>query len=217
MLRKVKLYGRLAKRFGKSFDLDIEDAPEAVRALSVQIPGFRQEMEKGQYRVVRGRGPKSPDAIDLGLEDMKLRLGKADLHIIPVAAGSKGGRGGGAAKIVLGAAIVAMAVIAAPAAAAGSTAFFGANMGAAALGGLTTFGGIAMMGVMMAVSGIAMMLSPQPKMDEGQSYKSVDQRESFIFSAPRNISEQGATKPLVYGQFRVGSVIGSTGLTVEQI
>lgn len=37
MLKTIKLYGILAKKFGKEFQLDVANTREAVRALSVQI------------------------------------------------------------------------------------------------------------------------------------------------------------------------------------
>ena len=44
MLKTVKLYGILAKKFGKEFRLDVENTREAMRALSVQVPGFEKFM-----------------------------------------------------------------------------------------------------------------------------------------------------------------------------
>lgn len=44
MLKTIKLYGVLAKKFGKEFKLAVESTREAVKALSVQVPGFEQFM-----------------------------------------------------------------------------------------------------------------------------------------------------------------------------
>ncbi|MFW2044483.1 tail assembly protein, partial [Acinetobacter sp. ULE_I053] len=44
MLKTIKLYGVLGKKFGKEFKLAVESTREAVRALSVQVPGFEQFM-----------------------------------------------------------------------------------------------------------------------------------------------------------------------------
>ena len=44
MLKIIRLYGILAKKFGKEFRLDVESTSEAMRALSVQVPGFEHFM-----------------------------------------------------------------------------------------------------------------------------------------------------------------------------
>ena len=44
MLKTIKLYGVLGKKFGKEFHLAVESTREAVKALSVQVPGFEQFM-----------------------------------------------------------------------------------------------------------------------------------------------------------------------------
>ena len=44
MLKTIKLYGILAKRFGKEFRLDVENTREAMRALCVQVQGFEHFM-----------------------------------------------------------------------------------------------------------------------------------------------------------------------------
>ena len=44
MLKTIKLYGILAKKFGKQFKLDVANTREAIRALSAQIPGFEKFM-----------------------------------------------------------------------------------------------------------------------------------------------------------------------------
>ena len=44
MLKTIKLYGVLGKRFGRQFKLDVANTREAIRALSIQLPGFEKFM-----------------------------------------------------------------------------------------------------------------------------------------------------------------------------
>lgn len=43
-MKTIKLYGVLAKKFGKEFRLSVESTREAMRALSVQVQGFEHFM-----------------------------------------------------------------------------------------------------------------------------------------------------------------------------
>ncbi|EBS2696525.1 tail assembly protein, partial [Salmonella enterica subsp. enterica serovar Newport] len=49
-MARVCLYGDL-QRFGRRTDLSIKTAAEGIRALAVQIPGFRQRLSEGWYQV----------------------------------------------------------------------------------------------------------------------------------------------------------------------
>lgn len=44
MLKTIKLYGVLAEQFGHQFKLDVSSTREAIRALSVLLPGFEKFM-----------------------------------------------------------------------------------------------------------------------------------------------------------------------------
>lgn len=41
-LRTIRLYGRLGARFGRKFQLAVNSPAEAIFALSILLPGFRQ-------------------------------------------------------------------------------------------------------------------------------------------------------------------------------
>jgi predicted phage tail protein len=198
----IHLHGRL-RAFGGPHRLHVATAAEAIRALCEQLPGLRAALLRGSWRLMRGR-------VAMDQRELALGLGAArDLHLLPVPNGR--GRGGG--KILLGAVIIAGAFIAAPAAAAG-TGFLGANMGATAIGGLgITYGNIAMFGVTMILSGVAQMLSPQPKAPK--PFEPADRQASWLFEQPVNVSSQGQPVPLVYGRFRTGSVVISAALEAE--
>jgi predicted phage tail protein len=205
-LRTIHLHGALRERFGPSYRLDVASAGEAGRALAAIVPGFRAFVMPRAFRVIRG---PLDGGMALGPEDLGFRLGRADLHIVPVVAGAGGGRGGAAAKIVIGVLIVAAAVAFAPAGAGlGGTAF-------TVLGSSVTYGSIALVGVGLALAGISQMLAPTPKAADFDQRNPVDQRPSFLFNGSVNMSEQGGALPLCYGTFWCGSVVVSAGLEAE--
>lgn len=209
-MAKIVLHGDLAQ-FGGPYEIFVKTPGEAIRALSVQIKGFRRRIGQGQFRVVRRSGAGLERELDAQTLGFRLR-NSHELHITPVVAGSMGR---GTTKIILGAALVAAAVAFAPAAAAGAG-FLGAEMGATVGFMGITYGGIAGLGLSMALGGAAQMLSPQVKGSSGTA-TSQDRRESFLFSGPINVTQQGVAKPLVFGRFICGSVVISSSLSAESI
>lgn len=201
-MRKVILHGRLGKKFGREFNLEVETCGEAIRAIAVQIRDFADELKKGAYEIVRG---KQKSGLRLGEEDINtFRLGQADLHIIPV---TKGSKRGGILKMILGVALVGIAIFASG----GTLAAPLAGLTSAS-GGLTLWGSVAMVGLGMAVMGASQMFAKkeQPK-DETKK------EDSFTFSGPGNAYEQGNAVPLIYGRVITGSIPASSGIDVEDI
>lgn len=205
-MRNVILHGHLAEKFGPSFRLAVATAGEALRALNVNFPGqFVEALMEGSYRVVRG------EDFDLELEVInEFNLGMADLHIVPVIAGSaSGNKGGSAVKTIIGVALVGVAIFASG----GTLAAPLAGMGATAFGGVT-WGTIALFGVAMALSGIAGMLTPK---DANKPKTDSQKQDSFSFSGPVNVTGAGGAVPLIYGHVITGSVVISAGFDVEDI
>lgn len=217
MIRTVHLHGPLGERFGREHRFDVVNPSEAVRALCVLFGHeFRAALKDGTWHVVAGDTLDAGE--DFGAEDMlACGLGGMDLHLAPAVCGSEGGSFFNA---ILGVALLATAFIASPASwtVAGVS---GGGMGAtmfSAFGGSFTYGNLAALGAVMAVSGVASMLSPTPQL--GNPYTSREKAEdtpSFLFNGPRNTSEQGGPIPLVYGRHRVGWTLISNGITVEQL
>lgn len=204
MKRNIILHGELAERFGKSFALSVKTAHEAVRALAIQIPGFGQAVHDGAWHVVRTK-PNSddPDAGTSLDEDMldSFQLGRGDLHIMPVVAGSKRS---GLLKIILGVALIGGAFIGAA---------FGGGLAAplAASGAMhsITWGNVAMIGLAVAAAGVSEMMAPDEETEKKE--------ESYLFSGPQNTYAEGAPVPLVYGEVYTGGVLISIGMDVEDI
>jgi predicted phage tail protein len=204
-LRTIHLHGALRDRFGPSYRLDVATAGEAGRALAAIVPGFRAFVAPGRFRVIRG---PLEAGMALGHEDLGFRLGKADLHIVPVVAGAGGGRGGSIAKIVVGVILIAAVVV------------LSGGSGAAALPGLLgaagmTTASVAVIGVGLIVAGVSQLMAPTPQANDFDQRNPVDQRPSFLFNGSVNMSEQGGALPLCYGTFWCGSVVASAGLEAE--
>ena len=75
----VRFYGDL-KQFGTVFKLDIGSVPEAIRALVIQIPGLREHIEKGSYKV-------RVDGKYIGDEGVHSEV-SSTLHLTPVVKGA---------------------------------------------------------------------------------------------------------------------------------
>ncbi|QIG75627.1 tail assembly protein I [Rhizobium phage RHph_Y2_17_1] len=196
-MRKVYLHGELGARFGYEFEMEVETAAEAVRALCVNFRGFEQAMRAGEFHVVRGNDIDTGRDLDLELCST-YRLGKAPLHIAPHIAGSKRG---GLLKVVLGVALVGAAFLF-------SGGALAAPIAGGALGGVT-YGNMAILGVALAVAGVSQMLSPEEKEEKSE--------DSFISSGPGNTYEQGGALPLVYGDVITGGILVSAGVDIEQL
>jgi predicted phage tail protein len=82
MLRKIKLYGRLAKFIGKRvLEADVSSAAEAVRFLLANWPELERHMADQHYRVSLG-------AYDLVEDELHDPAGKQPIKIVPVVTGA---------------------------------------------------------------------------------------------------------------------------------
>jgi|APSaa5957512535_1039671.scaffolds.fasta_scaffold15048_2 predicted phage tail protein len=221
-MKSIQLYGELGEKFGKSFKLDISNPSEAIRALDVNLRGFREYLLKDLkgYQVFVGK--KSID--ELQLTDP---LGAQVFKIVPVISGSKSST----FKIILGAVLIwaawpAMGAIA-PGSAAEFAAFEAVSFEAISVSGISgwgmpfagglgmgvTNGMIAKLGVSMMLGGISQALAPQPK-PRGE-YQYADNLPSYHFDGPINTSRQGVPVPICYGRLTIGSAVISAGVYSE--
>lgn len=77
MRRTVHLHGRLGKKFGRRFDLEVNSPAEAIRALCVQLKGFESYIRDRSYVLCVDDRALEADHLTLG-------MGRArDLHISP--------------------------------------------------------------------------------------------------------------------------------------
>mgnify|MGYP003624722083 CR=1 FL=1 len=192
---KVKLYGKLKKKFGESYELNATDARECIRALSVQLPDFNEVMFKSDVRLVWG-DLKSNRELDE--ESLSLTIENKELHIIPSASGA----GGNTGKIIAGAALI-------------GASFFVPGAGIAGISALSATT-VAVVGTSLMLSGVAQSLAPQANSDY-ESQQKADQRASYLFDGPVNRAGEGIAIPLIIGEVKTGSIVVSSGLDSEQL
>jgi predicted phage tail protein len=193
MLRKIKLYGKLAKFIGhRVLEADVATAAEAVRFLVANWPEVERHMSDQHYRVSIG-------TYDIDLEELHHPAGAAPISFVPVVAGA-----GAVGRIIAGVALIAFALLFAPGAALASAAF---TLGSQAV---TVIAGI---GLSLVLGGVAQLLTPTPKLSQDEG----DPRKSFSFSGIQNTNRAGVAVPVVYGETLVGSVVISAGIDIVQV
>lgn len=204
MLKKVKLYGELAEKYGKDWSLDINSPSEAVRALSANNPSFKQFVATSQDRgvgyIINVGGTDLEDPVN----ELGNPSGKQEIKIIPVILGAKNKDGW--KKIVIGIILIYVGwQIGGPggAAEAGKAAGTLTAAEAAVVGYIGT--GAMMLGGQMTLAGVGMLLSPTPK--------DVDEANNYAFNGAVNTIRQGVPVPICYGQLLVGSSVISSGLS----
>ncbi len=203
MLRKIKLYGELAKFVGhKAFEVKADTLSHAVSFLINNFAGVEEYMSPKYYQVKVGTY-----AIDE--KEIQHPIGQEDIHFVPVIQGA----GKGLGKILLGGALIALSfgvggVFANPLTI-GGKGFFG--FASAGLGAKAAFG----IGAGLLLSGVSDMLFPVPEMPEFSSEQ--DPRISFNFSGTQQTSRAGTPVPVVYGEIFTGSVVISGAVDTEQV
>lgn len=194
-LKVIKLSGSLGRRFGVFHKFAVDSYPEAIRALSSQVDGFKDYMQseigsRMRYAVI-------VDGNEISQHDDKTWQCAKEVRIIPVPTGSKSG---GLFQTILGATIMAVAVIA--------TGGFGAMMASAFASSAFLMGGA------MVLGGVMQMISPQQGGAKMQS-NSAENKPSYAFGGAVNTTAAGYPVPLPYGERTVGGAIWSAGSYAE--
>lgn len=190
MLKTIKLYGILAKKFGKEFRLDVESTSEAMRALSVQVPGFEHFMlhahEHGlEFAVFQ-------DKQNISEAELSMATSAKVIKVVPRVVGAGGAFQAiaGAIMTIVGAVLVFTGV--------------GAPIGTALIG----------TGIGMMVGGIAQMLMPKV---ENQDQNQDGNKANKGFGGAVTTIAQGNPVPVLYGQREVGGFIASAGQYPEDL
>ena len=193
MLKTIKLYGILAKKFGKEFKLNVENTREAMRALSVQVPGFEHFMlhahEQGLAFAV------FQDNQNIGESEIDMSTNAKVIKVVPKVIGS-----GGAVQAIIGAVLIVVGVLITIGTLGG-----GAPLGAALIGA----------GIGMMVGGVAMML--MPKTETTQDENQDGNKANKGFGGAVTTVAQGNPVPVLYGQREVGGFIASAGQYPEDL
>lgn len=189
ILREVRLYGHLGKRFGRIHHLAVESAAEAVRALCVVIDGFERyvlQHSSPGYRVWAGRA-------NLGADDLAQPVGTREvIRIVPVVEGAKRK---GLGQTIMGAVLVVAGIMLTP---------YDPILGPA----------LVQTGVAMIIGGVIQMLSPQRGADGTEQDKN---GPSYSFNGAVNVDAEGGCVPVLYGEMIVGSVVISGGIRTADI
>lgn len=192
MLKKIRLYGVLAKKFGKEFHLAVDNTREAMRALCVQVPGFEHFMlhahEQGlEFAVFQDKQNISETELDMSTSAKVIK-------VVPKVKGA-----GGAVQTIIGAVLVVVGVL----------------VTVGTLGGGTALGaGLIGAGVGMMVGGIAQMLMPKI---ENQDQNQDGNKANKGFGGAVTTVAQGNPVPVLYGQREVGGFIASAGQYPEDL
>ena len=201
MLRKIKLYGELAKFVGhKEFEVKAETVGKAVSFLIHNFPKIEAYMSPKKYQVKVGD-------YDIDEKEIHHPVGGQDIHFIPVISGA--GRGLG--KFLVGAVLIGIA-IAAP----GAGFLANGAMGFGATGtGFSLAATLGNIGIGLMLTGVSEMLFPLPKPPDFSSEE--DPQLSFSFSGVQNTSRAGTPVPIVYGEIFTGSVVISAAIDTNQV
>lgn len=212
MLKTIKLYGVLAEKFGKQFQLDVVNTREAMRALSVQVPGFESFMlrahESGlkfavflnnknskyknkQSSIYDADSKQQITGDNISEDQLDMNTEADTIHIVPRVVGAGGG---GALQVVLGVVMVAAAFITGGA----SIAAWGAVQA-----------GLIGAGVGMMLGGVASMLMPGVSTTQDQNQDG--NRANKGFGSAVTTVAQGNPVPILYGQREIGGFVISAG------
>lgn len=195
-MNKIHLYGSLGCEFGTGFKFSITTLSEAIEALRANFLRFFDFIRDKHFRVVVGKS----ESKGLELEEAMLpgfKLGKQDLHIVPV---TKGAKRGGLGKIVTGIALISLSMVTGGA--------VGAAMGASVWGG-TTVGSLAgSIGVGMALTGVASLISPEMSAPED--------KKSFTMTGPQVTTREGGIVPIAYGEVVTGGTMINGALSITR-
>lgn len=185
----IKLLGKLGEKFGKEYRLFVATPAEAIRALCVQLPGFKDFLinasDDGIYWRVATTTPEG-----ITEEELHYPIGSEIMTIAPQMGGE-----GGFGRVLLGVALVGAAFL--------------------APGGILGISQASMylIGGSLILGGITQMLTPKAK-----TPKDSQKSDSFMFDRAAEVGRQGTPVPVLYGR-RICSdfVVVSSGLRVDEI
>lgn len=191
MLKTIKLYGILAKKFGKEFHLAVDNTREAMRALCVQVRGFEHFMlhahEQGlEFAVFQ-------DDENISEKELDMNTSAKVIKVVPKVKGAGGDNG--VLQTILGAVMVVVGAVAM---------YFGQPWGANLVGA----------GIGMMIGGVAMML--MPKIDNQDQNQDGNKANKGFGGAVTTVA-QGNPVPVLYGQREVGGFIASAGQYPEDL
>ena len=210
MLRKLKLYGELAKFVGhKEFEIKVNSLPQAISFLVNNFPQVEKYMNPKYYQVKIGN-------YTIDKNEINDPIGEQDIHIIPVIAGA----GGDVGRFLVGGLLIGASFFFPGAGLFGTTSFAGVSAAGATGAGVvagsvlgTAIGtGLSAIGAGLILQGVGDMLYPT------QDVEFEDNPQiSFNFSGTQNTARAGTPVPIVYGEIFTGSVVISGAVDTEAV
>lgn len=202
---EVKLLGELGRKFGRSYRFMALNAQEVIKALSLQVAGFKEYLSTAHEN---GIGFKVVKDDPRGMDYEEVLMSCDRLVIAPVVTGA-GGNGLSIGQILLGVALIGLAFIPGVGTATAAAVAKGAAAGFTSVG-TALFG----LGASLFLTGIAGLISPSVQTPKSDTKK----KESFIFDRAAELTTQGYPVPLVYGRYLIDAgLIVSSSITTEQI
>lgn len=201
-MKKVFLYGILEDKFGRGpYEFEAATTDLVLNGIALKFEGFKEALREGKWTVVVGKRDEDKFTT-LNEQGVRLLLAEADeIHVFPAIEGQ---------FMIAGAALLLGGVAGGMALGFGTALF-------SVMGMSLTWGTIAGWGLSMVLTGVAGMLGPSANVSDAMSGERPEERPSFMFNGPVNVSEQGGAVPIVYGEFQVGSTVISAGIDVEAI
>lgn len=179
-MKTVYLHGKLGKRFGKKWDLNVRSPLEAFSAIEANSEGFLHYLAKtereGVRYVVLNKSPKqisSKEDLDESMvteQTIELASKKKEIHILPSVEGNV-------------------------------TILVSLGMYSATAGALTLFGKIVVaIAVSFVVGAIMKALFKPPERKDPTTTK------SYLLNGGENRRSQGVSVPVGYGRLKIGAV-----------
>lgn len=188
-MKTIKLYGILAKKFGKEFRLAVDSTKEAMRALCVQVQGFEQFMMNAHLQGLRFA--VYHDDVNIGESELDMTHSSQEIKVVPVVEGSGGDNG--VLQVILGVVLVVVGYFTF-----GATSAYGAALIGAGIG--------------IAVGGIAQMMMPKV---ETEDQNQDGNKANKGFGGAVTTVAQGNPVPILYGEREVGGFIVSASQRPE--
>ena len=193
-MRKVILYGRLGKLFGRVHHLAVESVAEAVRALDANFPGMAGFSAHLRKYSAPGYTVRVDDVYQ-SKDELHMQSDGA-IRIAPVTRGS--GKNGGVLQVILGIILVVVA--------------WYNPAGWTMLGASISSGSVMMLGASMILGGVMQMINKPPGFDMKERPEA---KASYSYDGVVNTSHQANPVPVCYGRVRVGSQVVSASITTE--
>jgi len=216
-MTQVKLLGELGDKFGSDWASESNSVRDIFRLIDCQVDGLKEYLAECQEKNIGFTIQNGEDFIE-DAEDLVMPVLKDTVIITAVPAGS----GKGLGKIIAGLLILAAMFFipgsatlftTAPSSLSGFGLTTAQTLGATSGGtliGLNTLGSAVMMiGINLALTGIAEMSAP----DAGKG----NDDESYFFNGAENNIEQGAPVPLLYGKMKIGGTPIAQGFAPGRI